>query len=94
MSFAGVPKSELALYSLGEQFAEKFHAYTRLRENPSRVKDLLEMTLMLESLEGLPAPEDLRPVLKEIFDRDDIHAFPTRESISFPPPECEQLFRT
>lgn len=94
LSFAGIPKSSLTLYSLGEHIAEKFHAYTRPYENPSRVKDLVDMMLILESFDNVPEPETLHPVLRSIFDRNDTHDLPARQDIRLPPAGWEKPFES
>ncbi len=46
--FAGIPGAMVPVISIEQQFAEKLHAYTVLRDFPnSRVKDLIDMVLMV-----------------------------------------------
>jgi len=48
LTFAGLATPEFAVYPLEDHFAEKLHAYTTPREHPSRVKDLVDMLLLIE----------------------------------------------
>ncbi|MFH1477915.1 MAG: nucleotidyl transferase AbiEii/AbiGii toxin family protein [Verrucomicrobiota bacterium] len=50
LGFAGVARGEFPSISEEEQFAEKMHAYTLLREgrDNSRVKDLVDMVLLID----------------------------------------------
>ncbi len=48
LGFAGIPTPRLAIYPLEDHFADKLHAYTTPRQNPSRVKDLVDMLLLIE----------------------------------------------
>ena len=68
-----------------DHFAEKLHAYTRPRERRTRVKDLLDLSVILEELaDELPSPEEMRRSLELTFDRYDTHALPKPLP---PPPE-------
>jgi hypothetical protein len=42
LSFAGLSTPIFPIYPLEDHFAEKLHAYSTPRDNPSRVKDLVE----------------------------------------------------
>lgn len=75
LSFAGIERTRLPVYPLVDHFAEKLHAYTRPRERRTRVKDLLDLTVILEELaDELPPPEQMRQSLELTFDRYDTHA--------------------
>lgn len=56
LSFADLPRSRLRVYPLASHYAEKVHAYTRPRERQTRVKDLVDLALLL-TLEVRPSPE-------------------------------------
>ena len=82
LEFAGLPPLRFPSYPLADHFAEKLHAYTKPRENPSRVKDLIDMALILEL--GLQANAGLADAIRATFDRYDTHPLPD----AFPtPPE-------
>lgn len=76
LTFAGLPTPTFAAYPLEDHFAEKFHAYTRPRENPSRVKDLVDMLLLIEL--GLELTPLLQEAIRETFARYATHPLPKR----------------
>lgn len=83
LAFAGIVPARFRAISLTQQFAEKVHAFTRKwedREN-TRVKDLLDMTLILEI--SPPDPKVTRIAIERIFERRGTHS-PPRE-IPSPP---------
>lgn len=83
LAFAGIPPVRFRAISLPQQFAEKLHAFTfpwEDREN-TRVKDLVDITLILES--SPPEPKIARTALEGIFEGRGTHKLPTR--ISDPP---------
>lgn len=47
LAFAELAPSRLRIYPLVTHFAEKVHAYTRPRERQTRVKDLVDLALLL-----------------------------------------------
>ncbi|WP_102124767.1 nucleotidyl transferase AbiEii/AbiGii toxin family protein [Deinococcus planocerae] len=47
LSFADLPRSRLRVYPLACHFAEKVHAYPWPRERQTRVKDLVDLALLL-----------------------------------------------
>jgi Nucleotidyl transferase AbiEii toxin, Type IV TA system len=51
LGFAGLKPTSVWVYPTMDHFAEKLHAYTKPMDNPSRVKDLLDIALLFE--EGL-----------------------------------------
>ena len=84
LTFAGIVPRQFRAISLVQQFAEKVHAMTRTwedREN-TRVKDLVDITLILES--SPPEPKMARVALEGIFEGRRTHALPTQ--IPDPPP--------
>ena len=76
LTFAELPMPKLAVYPLEDHFAEKLHAYTRPRENPSRVKDLVDMLLLIEL--GLGATPLLQAAIRTAFGRYAPHPLPER----------------
>ncbi len=83
LGFAGIPKAQVAVYPLADHFAEKLHAYTRPRENKTRVKDLLDLSIILEELaDALPPAVEMRRSIESTFDRYETHALPD----PLPPP--------
>lgn len=83
LSFAGIERARLPVYPLVDHFAEKLHAYTRPRERRTRVKDLLDLTVILEELaDELPPSEEMQRSLELTFDRYGTHSLPK----SLPPP--------
>ncbi len=78
LAFAGVVPGQFRAVSLAQHFAEKVHAFTRTwedREN-TRVKDLVDLTLMLEDKE--PDPVSSRIALEEVFKRRGTHPLPNQ----------------
>jgi hypothetical protein len=77
--FAGIEASPLTTTSLEQQFAEKLHAYTMpragMRDN-SRVKDLIDMILLLET--GQLEPEGVTAAVLATFSHRDTHPIPER----------------
>jgi predicted nucleotidyltransferase component of viral defense system len=82
LGFAGIQPTTAILLPRGQQFAEKIHAYTLPRENPSRVKDLVDLILLIEE-QKLPAKGELIRALKATFDQRHSHSIP--KSIPVPP---------
>lgn len=85
LGFAGLPLARVAVYPLADQFAEKLHAYTRPREVRTRVKDLVDLTTILEVLgDELPPAQEMRRTIKATFERYGTHPLPDPLP---PPPE-------
>lgn len=83
LGFAGLPPARFPAITREQQFAEKLHAYTFPRARPnSRVKDLVDMVLLIES--GRLDSALVRRALKATFDRRATHALPAELA---PPPE-------
>ena len=83
LAFAGILPMEITAISREVQFAEKLHAYTRPRtdrEN-SRVKDLVDMVLLIESGE-MSAPVLAVAILDTFGNR---HSHPLPLSLAPPP---------
>ncbi|GJL60173.1 MAG: hypothetical protein NPIRA03_30300 [Nitrospirales bacterium] len=81
LSFAGIQPARIAMVPLDQQFAEKIHAYSFPREQPSRVRDLVDLVLLIEN--GLPASTQIMRALQATFTRRDTHSLPTQLE---PPP--------
>jgi hypothetical protein len=79
--FAGLPRPVFQMISMEQQFAEKLHAYTlpRTERENSRVKDLVDMVLLLNS--GID-PQRLRETIKRTFAHRGTHPVPSQ----IPPP--------
>lgn len=82
LSFAGIPPARFRIIPIAQQFAEKVHSYTlpRARSN-SRVKDLVDLVLILE--QSAPEPIPVRSAIEATFERRSTHAVPI--FISAPP---------
>ena len=77
LAFADIVPVRFRAISLSQQFAEKVHAFTlpwEDREN-TRVKDLVDMILILESTP--PEPKIARVALERIFEGRGTHTLPT-----------------
>jgi hypothetical protein len=81
LAFAGIPSDSVLAISQEQQFAEKLHAYTLPRENNSRVKDLVDMLLLIS--EGDLEAKKTKTAVIETFERRDTHTIPTT---LMPPP--------
>lgn len=90
LSFAGIATPKFLVYPLEDHFAEKLHAYTTPRENPSRVKDLVDMLLMIET--GLEASLLLKTSIEKVFLHYARHGLPP--SLPEPPVQWEATFKT
>lgn len=83
LAFAGLNTPTFPVYPLEDHFAEKLHAYTTPRKNPSRVKDLVDMLLLIEL--GLGPTKLLRHSIEATFERYARHSLPA----AFPEPPDE-----
>ena len=84
LGFAGIAPSKVPAISREEQFAEKLHAYSLPREGRpnSRVKDLVDLLLLVES--GTLDPDRLSQCIEATFRRRDTHPVPPSLG---PPPQ-------
>jgi hypothetical protein len=76
LDFSGIPPKRFRTVSLGQQVAEKIHAFTfpwKDREN-TRVKDLLDVVLILEV--SPPDPKTTRSALEAVFGARATHPLP------------------
>lgn len=82
LGFAGIAAAKMSAMSREEQFAEKLHAYSLPREGRpnSRVKDLVDLLLLVES--GSLDPERVGQCIQTTFRRRDNHPVP----VSLEPP--------
>lgn len=76
LGFAGIESKPYPTISREQQFAEKLHAYTypRDEEENSRVKDVIDMFLLVES--GEIDQEFLKQAIKEVFEYRGTHEMP------------------
>ena len=90
LGFAGVPPATITAISREQQFAEKIHAYTLPRmQNPnSRVRDLVDMILLVESNQLIP--EKSKGAILSTFHRRATHSIPP--FLQNPPVVWEKLF--
>lgn len=78
LAFAGIVPVRFRAISLSQQFAEKVHAFTlpwEDREN-TRVKDLVDLVLMLEV--APPEPASVQAAVEGIFEQRGTHKLPTK----------------
>ena len=92
LGFAGLPAVRFPVTPLPKHFAEKLHAYTRPRSAQTRVKDLVDLVLMVEVLK-LEAGPALGSAIEAVFNRYGTHPVPTSEGIEPPPETWQQPFR-
>lgn len=77
LGFAGLELVGLPVYPLADHFAEKLHTYTRPRERRKRVKDLLDLSIILEELaDELPPSEEMQRIVEATFNRYGTHVLP------------------
>lgn len=76
LTFAGLPPLVIPVYPLEDHFAEKLHAYTTPRERPSRVKDLVDLLVLIEL--GVRPNRILRRSIVATFERYARHPLPER----------------
>lgn len=92
LGFAGIPRARMAVYPLADHFAEKLHAYTRPRERKTRVKDLLDLSLVLKDLaDELPPDIEMRRIVETTFGRYETHDLP--DPLPDPPEGWREPFR-
>lgn len=91
LSFAGIESKEYPAISVEQQFSEKIHAYTRPRASGhnSRVKDLMDMVLLIES----KSMDPIKTVtaLKTTFKQYQSHPLPKK--LNEPPPAWQNPFQ-
>lgn len=90
LEFAGIPKPQFVAVSREQQWAEKFHAYTRPREGRvnTRSKDLVDLVLLINL--GELSSTRLRHCVTTTFNRRATHPVPA--SVPPPPSEWKPVF--
>lgn len=88
LNFAGIPTPWFPVYPVEDHFAEKLHAYTTPRESPTRVKDLVDMMLLIE--QGMQPTALLNESIDATFNRYERHPRPA--VLPAPPPEWQDAF--
>lgn len=87
LGFAGIQPSRVRMIAREQQFAEKLHAYTLPRNSAnSRVKDLVDMTLLIDS--GGLDRRRVADALHLTFERRGTHELPAS---LIPPPADWQI---
>lgn len=91
LEFCHIPSPVIPIITREQQFAEKIHAYTLPRDGKinSRVKDLLDLILLLESIDF--EIEKCRVALKVIFKTRATHPLPI--DLIAPPHEWKDFFQ-
>lgn len=81
LSFAGIPPARFRVIPIAQQFAEKVHSYTlpRAGGSNSRVKDLVDLVLILD--QSSPPPASVKAAVEAIFRRRSTHVIPDILSI-------------
>lgn len=75
LSFAGLTTPSVTVYPLEDHFAEKLHAYTAPRQIQTRVKDLVDLVLLVEY--GLAPSGILKESIDSVYTRYGSHAVPS-----------------
>lgn len=90
LAFAGIAPANAALLPREQQFAEKVHSFTypRPEVERSRVKDFVDMVLLIEH--GLPDKALVLKAIAATFDRRKTHPIPTE--LPPPPPAWERTY--
>jgi hypothetical protein len=90
LGFVQIPPATITAISRDQQFAEKIHAYTipRTHTHNSRVRDLVDMLLLVESNQLVP--ERVREAILGTFNRRSTHDVPS--SLQGPPAVWEKPF--
>ena len=89
LGFASITKVSVRAISAEQQFAEKLHAYTLPRQTPnSRVRDLVDMLLLLNS--GKLLPKATAKAVRATFTKRGTHTIP--EKLVPPPPDWNPRF--
>jgi predicted nucleotidyltransferase component of viral defense system len=83
LTFAGITTPTFPVYPVEDHFAEKLHAYTAPHTIRTRVKDLVDMVLLID--QGLEPSHLLRESIAATFERYARHPLPP----ALPPPPAE-----
>ncbi|MCZ2076474.1 MAG: nucleotidyl transferase AbiEii/AbiGii toxin family protein, partial [Bryobacterales bacterium] len=91
LGFAGITAPQVQTISREQQFAEKLHAYTLSRRTTnSRVKDLVDLALLIES--GGLSPQETAAAMRVTFERRRTHEIPS--ALPEPPKDWQGRFQT
>ena len=88
LGFAGIQNISFPAISKEQQFAEKFHAYARFGRDSSRVKDLVDMILLIQT--GNMSKAKVKESIKKVFQAHNVPEIPTK--IFSPPPSWPRRF--
>ena len=90
LSFAGILPAKVSIIPREQQFAEKIHSYTfpKDRRNNSRVKDLLDLILLIQH--GKLRKAILKQSIEKTFQNRGTHHLP--EELQSPPTEWKEIY--
>jgi predicted nucleotidyltransferase component of viral defense system len=90
LSFAGIERESFEAVTLARHLAEKIHAYSRPRENRTRVKDLIDI-LLIRRLDFPDVAETHREI-NAVFEERETHGVP--QFLPAPPGEWKAPFES
>lgn len=88
LEFAGIVSKEIPTYSLEQHFADKIHAYTKPNRRNSRIKDFVDLILLIRS--STLDIKQIKESLKVVFEHEGSHDLPV--TLQAPPPGWEGGF--
>lgn len=88
LEFAGIPSTEIPTYSFEQHFADKIHAYTKPTRKTSRIKDFVDLILLIRS--NALDSKKIKEALKVVFEHEGTHTLPV--TLKPPPAEWEEGF--
>ena len=88
LGFAGIKTIPFPTISKEQQFAEKFHAYTIHGQHSSRVKDLIDMILLIQ--EGKMSKSKVKEAIIAVFNSHEFSQIPSK--LNPPPPAWPPTF--
>jgi hypothetical protein len=92
LEFAGLETPSFPITPLPEHFTEKLHAYTRPRSERTRVKDLVDLVLIIDELK-LEPNESLSQVINTTFALYSSHELPAPQDLAAPPDTWREPFK-
>jgi Nucleotidyl transferase AbiEii toxin, Type IV TA system len=92
LEFAGLETPSFPITPLPEHFTEKLHAYTRPRSERTRVKDLVDLVLIIGELK-LEPNESLSQVIHATFALYSSHELPAPQNLAVPPETWREPFK-
>jgi hypothetical protein len=92
LEFAELPSVQIPTIPLAQHFAEKLHAYTRPRTHQTRVKDLVDLVLLIAEL-GLEGGPRVWQILEDTFSSYATHPLPTSTTLPAPPEAWQDSFK-